>query len=74
MKEFPTQQILKFTRAEQIFQINFAIIFVIFIIVKNSTIFEWLELKKSKKNEILENYIENLEWFQVMKEEAQKIE
>ena len=74
MKELSTKRILKFTRVDQIFQINLTIVYLIFIIARNSMIFDWLELKKSKKNEILETYIENLDWFQLMKEENNKNE
>ena len=70
MNEFPTQQILKFTRAEQIFQINFVIIYVIFILAKYGKLGQWFEIRSNKNSELVAEYIANLEWFQVIQNET----
>jgi hypothetical protein len=70
MNELPTQQILKFTRVEQIFQINFAIIYVIFILAKYGKLGQWFEIRSNKNSELVGEYIANLEWFQVIQNES----
>ncbi len=72
MKKFSTQQILKFTRAEQIFQINVALIYVIFLLAKHGVIGNFFPIRKAKNSEILEEFISNLEWFQVIQKEIIK--
>jgi hypothetical protein len=72
MKEFSTQQILKFTRADQILQINLVLIYVICILAKYGKIGEWLEIRSTKNSELVEEYIANLEWFQVVQNESIK--
>jgi hypothetical protein len=69
MTEFPTQQILKFARAEKILEINLAIIYVIFILAKYGVIDYFFPIRKTKNLENLEEYISNLEWFQVIQKE-----
>lgn len=70
MNEFPTQQLLKFTMLEQILQINFAIIYVIFIFAKYGVIEKFFPIRKTRNSEVIEEYISNLEWFQVVQNES----
>lgn len=74
MKEFPTQQILKITRAYQILQINLAVIYVIFIFTKYGIVESFFPFRKTKNLEVLEEYISNLEWFQVIQNDSIKLE
>ena len=74
MKECHIHQILRFIKLDEFLQLNLAILYVMLITVKYCRIIDWFEKRKSNNFEMLEAYIENLDWFQVLQEEVRQNE